>query len=124
MSPEEFLRQYESASRDHDLELVMSLIHDDAVYWFSNGGCYVGKPAIAEAIGNNFAAIKGEDYRIENPRWLIENDRCAVCTYRYEWAGQINGQAMSGSGRGTSILHRHNDSWLIVHEHLSQGEAS
>ncbi|MBB6428966.1 YybH family protein [Algisphaera agarilytica] len=124
MTPEECLRQYETASRNHDLDALLELIHDDAVYWFSNGTSHVGKPAIARAIRHNFETIEGEDYRILDPCWLIENDGCAVCTYRYEWAGKINGESMSGAGRGTCVMQRRGESWMVVHEHLSQGPAS
>jgi hypothetical protein len=38
MSPEEFMKEYERANRAHDLERVRSLIAEDALFWFSNGG--------------------------------------------------------------------------------------
>ena len=37
MSPIEFMREYESSGRTGGVEHTLRLIHDDAVYWFSDG---------------------------------------------------------------------------------------
>ncbi len=42
MSPEEFMKEYELANRSHDLARVRSLIAEDALFWFSNGGAHIG----------------------------------------------------------------------------------
>ncbi|MEM0915123.1 MAG: DUF4440 domain-containing protein [Planctomycetota bacterium] len=124
MTPAEFMDEYAAASRAQDLERVMSLIDDDAVYWFSTSDAHVGKVAIAEAIGANFEAIEGDDYQLHDVVWVVETEDCAVCTYRYTWAGVIGGQPASGEGRGTSVLKRRGESWFVAHEHLSPGSAS
>ncbi|MEM6552476.1 MAG: nuclear transport factor 2 family protein [Planctomycetota bacterium] len=123
-TPEVLMAAYERASRGHDLETVLACIDDDAVYWFSTGACHVGKPAVAEAIGRNFAAIEAEDYRLEELVWRVRTAESAVCTYRYVWAGVIGGQPASGAGRGTSVLVEKGGRWWVVHEHLSAGPAS
>ncbi|MEM1027150.1 MAG: DUF4440 domain-containing protein [Planctomycetota bacterium] len=124
MSPEACLEAYETASREHDLERVLALVDPEAVYWFSNGTCHVGKDAVAAAIRANFEAIEAEDYRLVDPVWIAKSEDTAVCTYRFEWAGVIQGQSMSGAGRGTCVWARRDTGWRITHEHLSQGPAS
>ncbi|MDW9413919.1 nuclear transport factor 2 family protein [Sinorhizobium meliloti] len=34
--------------------------------------------------------------------------------------GSLNGSALEGGGRGTTILRREANVWKIIHEHLSQ----
>ena len=121
MSPDEFMRAYEAVLNAHDLEGTLTLIADDAIFLFSNETSHVGKAAVAAAIGANFDAIKLETYRISGLRWLAESDDAAACVYEFHWAGEIGGQAMSGSGRGTNVLRRVDDAWRVVHEHLSRG---
>ena len=120
MSPIEFMREYESSGRTGGVEHTLRLIHDDAVYWFSDGTSHVGKAAIERAIRRNFDAIKDETYRISELVWMAHSPDVAACTYRYDWSGTIDGEPASGFGRGTSVLVRNSDSWLVVHEHLSR----
>ena len=49
MTPGEFMREYEAATRAHDLERKLGLIDENALYWFSDGASYSGKEAIARA---------------------------------------------------------------------------
>jgi ketosteroid isomerase-like protein len=122
VTPAEFIREYEASGREHGLEYTLSLIDDNAVYWFSDGSSHVGKNAIEQAIRRNFEAIKDEVYRIRDVVWVAESTDIVVCIYRFEWSGIHRGIAASGSGRGTSVLARRDDSWVVVHEHLSKGE--
>ena len=69
MTPIEFMRAYEAATRAHDLRRTLDLIDPNAVYWFSDGGSHVGKAAIERALRGNFEAIEGEDYRIGDIAW-------------------------------------------------------
>ncbi len=104
MTPTEFMHLYENASATHNLEATMNLIDESAVYFFSNETSHIGKSAVQEAIKANFDAIGVEKFRIRDVNWLLETDEVAVCVYAYQWSGQINGQVVSGSGRGTSVL--------------------
>ena len=121
MTPSEFMQAYETVLNAHDLEGTLAMIADDAVVLFSNETSHVGKDAVAKAIGGNFEAIKLETYRISGLRWLAESDDVAACVYAFDWAGEIDGQPASGSGRGTSVLRRVDGEWRVAHEHLSRG---
>jgi len=123
MSPEEFMKEYELVNRAHDLARIRSLIADDALFWFSNGGAYPGIERIAQAIQHNFATIEDENYEIGPIRWLVRAETCAVCSYSFRWTGKVGGQPAQGSGRGTSVLEKRDGRWLMVHEHLSKGPA-
>jgi ketosteroid isomerase-like protein len=121
MTPAEFIREYENASRTHGLEHTLRLIDENAVYWFSDGSSHVGKGAIERVLRRNFDLIEGEDYRISDVVWVAQSPDLAACTYRFDWSGKVRGTPASGSGRGTSVLARRGDSWVVVHEHLSKG---
>ena len=58
MSPEEFMSRYESVGNSHDLEAILGLIADNAIYLFSNQTTHIGKDAIRNAIQANFDTIK------------------------------------------------------------------
>ena len=122
MTPAEFIREYETSTRDHGLEHTLKLIDENAVYWFSDGSSHVGKAAVEQAIRHNFEAIENENYRISDIVWVAESADVAACIYRFEWSGIVRGAPASGVGRGTGILTRRGDSWVVVHEHLSKGE--
>ena len=124
MNPAQLMNEYESATRDHDLDRVLECIDDEAIYWFSNQTCHIGKPAVAKAIQANFDAIKAEDYRIVDLQWVLRTDDSAVCLYRFIWSGVIDGKPAQGSGRGTSVLVNRGGQWLVLHEHLSKGLSS
>jgi ketosteroid isomerase-like protein len=121
MTPIEFMREYERASGAHDLEKTLDLIDDNAVYFFSNETSHIGKFQVGQAIERNFDAIKLEVYEILDLECPLETSEVAVCLYEYRWSGEINGTAMSGGGRGTSVLQREGESWKVTHEHLSRG---
>ncbi len=121
-TPDDFMREYERATRRHGLEATLSMIDDEAVYLFSDGSAHVGKQAIEIAIGRNFEIIRDEVYSIDNLRWLVNSEETAVCVYDFSWTGLVNGKPASGSGRGTTVLIRSGESWKVAHEHLSKGE--
>lgn len=114
---------YERATDDHDLSAVLSMIAEDAVYFFSDESVHVGKEAIERVLRRNFAAIREETYAVDNVRWLARSRETAVCVYDYRWSGVIQGQPASGSGRGTTVLRRSDEDWKVVHEHLSKGKS-
>ena len=122
MTPEKFLQEYETSTRAHGLEHTFSLIDKNAVYWFSDGTCHVGKKAIEEVIQYNFENIQDETYQICDVEWIDKSADIAVCIFRFEWSGIVRGKTASGFGRGTLVLSRRSDSWVVMHEHLSKGE--
>ena len=122
MTPDEFLREYETSGRVGGVENTLRMIDDRAVYWFSDGTAHVGKDAIGRAIRRNLEAIRDETYRISDVVWLVQTAETAACVYRFDWSGIVHGAPASGSGRGTAVLARRGDSWVVVHEHLSRGE--
>ena len=50
MTPDQFMREYETSGRVGGVEHSLPLIDDDAVYWFSDGTSHVGKAAIERVI--------------------------------------------------------------------------
>ena len=119
--PAAFMRRYAENTDAHRLEATLAMIADDAIYLFSDGSSHVGRAAIAEVLAKNFVAITDETYRIRDIRWLVKGNDAATCVYLFEWSGIVDGKPASGSGRGTSVLRRDGESWLVVHEHLSRG---
>ena len=121
MTPDVFLSDYFSASSSGALQRTLDMIDDDALYWFSNETAHVGKEAVAAAIKHNLDSIEDEKFQVSEVKWLVETAEVAVAMFRFEWSGKIGGQPTAGSGRGTSVLKRCGESWLVVHEHLSKG---
>lgn len=116
--PTAFLRRYEQATNSHDVDRVMPLIAEGAVYWFSDGS-HRGLPEIREAISRTFAAIQDEVYEIRDVEWVVLAADHAVCRYRFRWTGTVEGRPRSGEGRGTNVLVRQGGAWRMAHEHLS-----
>jgi len=122
MSPTEFMSAYEAVTNAHNLDVLLDLIADDAIYLFSNQTAHVGKPATRKAIQANFEAIQGETYRILNLKWLASSSDVAACVYEFDWSGTMNGRPVSGRGRGTTVIRRADGRWKVAHEHLSSGD--
>jgi len=121
MTPTEFIREYEAAGGTRNLDALLALIADDAVFLFSNQTSHVGKDAIRKAIQANFDTIEAETYSISELRWPAATDALAICVYEFDWCGEIAGKPASGSGRGTTAIRRDDGAWRVVHEHLSRG---
>jgi ketosteroid isomerase-like protein len=117
-APTAFIRAYEAATNSHDLTQLAPLIAADAVYWFTDGS-HRGRDAVLAAIGETFAAIHDEVYRITELEWVMASGSHAVCRYHFAWTGIVAGQPRSGSGRGTNVLVRNDGAWQMLHEHLS-----
>ncbi|MGW0578609.1 YybH family protein [Streptomyces sp. NPDC002920] len=113
-----FLRRYEQANNSHDIDRVMPLIAEDAVYWFSDGS-YQGLGEIAGAIKRTFGTIQEEKYEIRDLEWVVLAADHAVCRYRFFWTGVVAGQPRSGEGRGTNVIVKRDGAWKMQHEHLS-----
>lgn len=117
-TPAQFLEDYVARTNGHQFAAVAELIAEDAVFWF-NDGSFVGRVAIRGAFERTWAAIHDEIYRVDDIQWLVVDDHAAVCAYTFHWQGLIDGRLAQGSGRGTSVLRRTAERWLVVHEHLS-----
>jgi ketosteroid isomerase-like protein len=113
-----FVRAYEQAANSHDITQLAPLIAPEAVYWFSDGS-HRGHESVLAAIAETFATIHDEIYRIDELEWISCNDHHAACRYRFTWTGSIDGQARSGTGRGTNVLINSAGTWQMLHEHLS-----
>lgn len=113
-----FVKEYEHALGTQDWNSVAPLISDDAIVIFSNGSLHAGKEAIRAAYQHNFSTIKGEEYRIENVHWLADTADAAAYSFEFHWTGVIDGRQASGLGRGTAVLVRKDDRWLLVGEQL------
>lgn len=118
MSPNEFIRDYERALATQTWKAVSPLIHQNATVTFSNGTVHKGKTAVRIAYEDNFETIKNEKYSVSNVHWVLETENSATYTFDFYWAGMIEGKAASGAGRGTAVLVRVQDIWLLIAEHL------
>ncbi len=120
-SAKECLAAFEAALGKRDLDVAMTLLSDDVVFFYSNGTAHFGRDAIRVAIQANFASIKDDNYRTHDHIWLAQSDTAAACVYSFSWMGTMDGKPVSGRGRGTSILRCEADGWRIVNEHFNQG---
>lgn len=118
MSARVFVKEYEAALGTQDWTAIEPLIGDDARVIFSGGALLVGKEAIKVAYERNFNAIKGEEYRITNVHWITETADNAAYMFEFHWTGVIDDQEASGSGRGTAVLVRTDNRWVLVSEQL------
>ena len=118
MDPETFLQNYEAALATQQWQSVSPLIHKDACVTFSNGTVHRGKSAVQQAFERNFALIQEEKYAISDIHWVQKQSDFAVCIYRFNWQGLMNGKLAAGSGRGTSVMINENKKWLLLAEHL------
>ena len=118
MEPEEFIHAYAAALGTQDWHQVDPLVHNDACVTFSNGTVHKGKSAVQRAFETNFSLIKDEQYSISNVHWVMKSLETAVYLFEFNWSGIINEKPASGSGRGTSVLIKEADRWLLLVEHL------
>ena len=118
MSARDALKAYELDINRHDFDLLVELIAPDAVFWFSDGS-HRGTAAIRAAFEQTWRNLHNETYWLDEVEWIADGDIAAACTYRFNWKADDNGQSISGSGRGTTVLRRAGGRWQIVHEHLS-----
>jgi ketosteroid isomerase-like protein len=117
------LQEYERRLGKQQWAAVEDLIHEEAVFIFSEG-TFRGKAEIAQAFAKTFQTIQDEQYSLHDLDWLVVTDDVAACIYNFRWQGIVKGQAMSGGGRGTTILQKTDKGWQIVHEHLGPSPRS
>jgi ketosteroid isomerase-like protein len=113
-----FLKEYEVATNSHVFDNVRPLITEDAVYWFSDG-THVGIKEIEDAFTKTFNKIQDEVYTIKDVKWISLGSNSAVCIYKFYWRGTVDGKPKEGNGRGTNVLRKLNEKWMMAHEHLS-----
>jgi ketosteroid isomerase-like protein len=119
MSARDVLKAYEDRINRQDFDLLADLIAPDATFWFSSG-THSGIAAIRAAFEATWQLMgPSERYWLDQLEWIAEGDNAASCIYRFNWETTIDGELASGSGRGTTVLRRVDD-WWIVHEHLSR----
>ena len=118
MELEEFIHAYATALGTQNWDHVDPLVHKDACVAFSNGTVHKGKPQVQKAFETNFSLIKDEQYSISNVHWVMKSTETAVYLFEFNWSGMINDKPASGSGRGTSVLVKEADKWLMIIEHL------
>lgn len=115
---EEFLRQYEAATNTHDFTNVAPLIHQDALYRFTDGD-FAGIEAIQKAFEDTWARIQDETYSISDLKVVSIDSHSASVSYTFHWAGMVDGQSKSGTGRGTNVLVKNEKGLQCIYEHLS-----
>jgi ketosteroid isomerase-like protein len=119
MHPEETLENYERRINLHDFDQLVPLISDDAVFWL-NDGSHVGLADIRVAFERTWQKFPLESYWLEDLNWIATAQGCAGCTYHFRWTATVKRKAISGCGRGTTILRQDTGIWKIAHKHLSQ----
>lgn len=122
MTPQDILARYEHALSHREWEAIAPLVAADATFWFTDG-TFHGHEAIREACEQTWASIPDETYWLEDVVWIACDEAAASCIYRFNWTGTIDGERISGNGRGTTVLQKRDAQWLIVHEHLSRNPA-
>lgn len=118
MTARDALKAYELALNVHRFDAVADLIAPDAVFWFSDGN-HRGIDAIRIAFEETWRVLNNDTYWLDEVQWIAEAEAVAVSIYRFNWKSEIDGRAISASGRGTTVLRRIAGQWQIVHEHLS-----
>jgi ketosteroid isomerase-like protein len=122
MTPDEALRAYEAALGTQEWAQVEPLMHPDVTVTFSSGAVHRGRKAVGEAFSRNFESIADERYALSDVEWVSRGEAHAVCTYRFDWSGLVDGKPASGHGRGTTVLERADGGWLVLAEHLGPGD--
>ena len=117
MTPRDLMQRYGEALASQEWKNVEPLMHQDICVTFSSG-TFKGKDNVRKAFEHNFAAIKDEEYSIDDLHWAFVGQESAVCLYSFQWQGLINGQPASGGGRGTTVLVNAAGKWQIIAEHL------
>lgn len=118
MTPDDWPKAYERALASQRWSEVDPFLHDDVCVTFSDGRRSEGRAAVQAAFERNFALIRDETYAISNLRWIRRAADHAVYLFDFAWSGVIAGKPASGAGRGTTVLVRAGDRWLMIAEHL------
>ncbi|MCP3738628.1 YybH family protein [Rossellomorea sp. BNER] len=115
------LEQYIAATNTHNFNNVKYVLHEKALYWFTDKTCTTMNE-IQSYFENAWDRIKEEIYTANDVQWLTIDENSATCTYTYQYEGYYNGEFVSGSGRATNIFTKNDaNEWKLIHEHLSNG---
>ena len=120
-TPQACLRAFADGLIRRDMPAALSLLTDDVVLFYSNGSAIWGKDAFAAIMTANWKLISDYTYKTIETKWVVQSDAVASVIYTLAWSGKVNGNPVSGEGRGTRVLHRDSHGWRIAHEHLSSG---
>jgi len=123
MTPQDFVRAYESALATQDWSRVEPLMHPDVCATFSNGARHRGIANVERAYRDNFEGIQDERYAISDVHWVSLDAIYAVYLFQFRWSGRVGGQPASGGGLGTSVLKCDGGRWRLLTEHLGPGPA-
>lgn len=115
---EKFIQVYEQKANTKNFDQVKPFIHTNAIFWFSDGSFH-GLEEIKNAFEKTWDNLKDEVYKISDLRWLVQKDSEAVCIYKFSSESTFNNKKVIFNGRGTNVLKKIDNKWLIVHEHLS-----
>lgn len=117
-SPQAALRFYGEEINKHRFDLLLSVLSDDVVFWFSSGSHH-GLDAARQAFERTWTRLGNEFYWLEDVCWISEGVDSATCIYRFNRRGTVEGEPARGEGRGTSVFRKEQGGWKLVHEHLS-----
>ncbi|MBS1612354.1 MAG: nuclear transport factor 2 family protein [Bacteroidetes bacterium] len=120
MRPTHFIAAYTAALASQTWQQVAPFIADEAVVTISTGSVYRGIAAIQQAYQRNFELIQSEEYSMRDIHWLHQGDDIAVYTFSFSWQGIINGELANGSGQGSAVIKRYNDTWKLLAEQLGK----
>lgn len=111
------LTAYVEALNTHAWDRIAPHVAEDAVFIFTED-TFVGKEAAKASFEKTFKLIENEVFSLHDIQWTAVTDDVAACHYEFRWKGLISGRESSGGGRGTTILRKVDDRWLVAHEHL------
>ncbi|MBE7494892.1 MAG: nuclear transport factor 2 family protein [Verrucomicrobiaceae bacterium] len=111
------LSAYVEALNTHSWDQIAPHVAADAVFIFTED-TFIGQAAAKAAFEKTFKLIENEVFSLHDIQWTAITNDVATCHYEFRWKGLISGQESSGGGRGTTILRKVDDQWLVAHEHL------
>lgn len=123
MNPADALAAYVAALNTHAWEQIAPHVAPNAVFLFTEA-TFTGHAEARAAFAKTFALIQDEVFSLHDLVWTVVTEDVAACHYVFRWQGLIHNQPASGDGRGTSLLRKFDDRWLIVHEHLGPSPRS
>lgn len=119
LSYEKAFKKYIEATNTHDFSNVKELLHENAVYWFTDKTC-ITIDEIQSYFENAWDVIKEEVYTATDINWLAIDENTAICIYTYIYKGYHMDKFVSGSGRATNVfIKNEKEEWKLIHEHLS-----